>query len=146
RARRGLGRAAVPPGDPDRRVQRPPDAEGGSPMSAASPVVPSDVEGLAPPPAERSVAAEAKQRLTSPWASLAALVIAILWTVPTAGLLITSFRPVEDINSSGWWSFFTDPNVTLDNYRAVFTGDVGLSTYLVNSIVITLPAVLIPIA
>ena len=117
-------------------------------MSAASPVVPADVEGLAPaPPPERSVTAEAKRRLTSPWASLAALVIAVLWTVPTAGLLITSFRPVGDINSSGWWSFFTDPNVTLDNYRAVFTGDdVGLSTYLVNSIVITLPAVIIPIA
>ena len=73
-----------------------------------------------------------------------ALVIAVLWTIPTAGLLITSFRPVGDINSSGWWSFFTDPNVTLDNYRAVFTGDdVGLGTYLVNSIVITLPAVII---
>lgn len=109
-------------------------------MTAATPV-PQAAVG-----ARVGVAEESKKRLSSPWASLAAIVIAVLWTVPTAGLLVTSIRPVEDINTSGWWSFFTDPNVTLDNYRAVFTGnEVGLSTYLINSIVITLPAVVIPI-
>ncbi len=89
---------------------------------------------------------EAKQRLTSPWASLAAAVIAFLWTIPTAGLLISSFRPENDVKSSGWWTWFTDPNVTLDNYDAVLNGsDTKLATYFVNSIVITLPAVIIPI-
>ena len=43
-------------------------------------------------------AAKAKRRLTSPWASLAAVVIAVLWTTPTLGLLITSFRPQKAIH------------------------------------------------
>ena len=93
-----------------------------------------------------TAAAEAKNRLTSPWASLAAIVIATLWTVPTAGLLISSLRPVDDVRDSGWWTFFTDPNVTLDNYDAVLNDEnTDLATFFVNSIVITLPAVLIPI-
>ena len=96
-------------------------------------------------PAAPSASAEAKKRLTSRWASFAALVIATLWTIPTAGLLISSFRPEEDVKTNGWWNFFTDPTVSLDNYRAVLSGDVNLGTYFVNTFVITLPAVVIPI-
>ena len=33
-----------------------------------------------------------RKRLSNPWASLAAIVIAVLWTVPTVGLLVTSFN------------------------------------------------------
>ena len=92
-------------------------------------------------------AEKAHNVLTNKWASLAAVVIAVLWTVPTAGLLISSFRPQEDVQGSGWWTFFTDPNVTLDNYRAVINGtDTDLATYFINSIVITIPSVLIPIS
>lgn len=88
----------------------------------------------------------ARRVLSSRGASLLAIVIAVLWTIPTFGLLLTSFRPPSDINSSGWWSFFTSPSVTLDNYReALFGGSTGLASYFVNSIVVTLPAVIIPI-
>jgi alpha-glucoside transport system permease protein len=31
-------------------------------------------------------------------------IICLLWTIPTLGLLISSFRPREEILSSGWWS------------------------------------------
>jgi len=93
-----------------------------------------------------TAAAAAKQRLTSRGASVAAIVIATLWTIPTAGLLISSFRPEADVKGNGWWNFFTDPQVTLENYRAVLEGgDVQLGTYFVNTIVITLPSVVIPI-
>jgi alpha-glucoside transport system permease protein len=93
-----------------------------------------------------TAAAVAKQRLTSRWASIAAIVIATLWTIPTAGLLISSFRPESDVKQNGWWNFFTDPQVSLENYRAVLQGtDVQLGTYFVNTIVITLPSVIIPI-
>lgn len=30
----------------------------------------------------------------------------LIWIIPTLGLLITSFRPVQDVNRSGWWEVF----------------------------------------
>jgi len=33
-------------------------------------------------------------------------IICLLWTIPTLGLLISSFRDRLDINSSGWWTIF----------------------------------------
>ncbi|MCG2797587.1 MAG: carbohydrate ABC transporter permease [Cellulomonas sp.] len=89
----------------------------------------------------------AKKQLTSPWASFAAIVLAIVWTLPTFGLLITSIRPAADIKTSGWWTFFTNPNLSLENYQQVLggTGSDNLAPYFINSIVITVPAVLAPI-
>ncbi|GAA4602334.1 alpha-glucoside transport system permease protein [Actinoplanes octamycinicus] len=99
-------------------------------------------------PVQLSAAAVAKKRLSSPWASLAAIVIAVLWTLPTFGLLLSSFRPELAIKRTGWWTFFTDPEVTLDNYRAVFDSETGISlgTYFVNSLMICIPSVLIPLS
>jgi alpha-glucoside transport system permease protein len=90
-------------------------------------------------------AARAKKRLTSPAASFIAIVIAVLWTVPILGLLVTSFRPESDIRRSGWWTAFTDPEITLDNYNQVLYGGTDFAGLFVNSLVITLPAVVIPI-
>jgi len=88
----------------------------------------------------------ARKKLTSPWASLSAVLLAVLWTLPTFGLAISSIRPERQIKGTGWWTFFTNPQVTLDNYRAVLSsGSGGLGAYFVNSFVITLPAVIIPL-
>jgi alpha-glucoside transport system permease protein len=93
-----------------------------------------------------SRSAAAKKGLTSPWASLAALVIAVLWTIPTFGLFLSSFRPQRDVQRTGWWTFFTNPNLTLENYSDVlFGGSQPLAGFFVNSILITIPAVAIPI-
>ena len=94
-----------------------------------------------------AAADEARGRLTSPWASLFAVVLAFLWTLPTFGLLVTSLRPQREISTSGWWTFFTDPQVTLENYAAVLSteGSAGLGSSFINSFIITIPAVLIPI-
>jgi alpha-glucoside transport system permease protein len=105
----------------------------------------------APPPlvaGKQTAASVAKKKLTSPWASLAALVIAVLWTLPTFGLLVSSFRPERAIKTTGWWTFFTDPTVTLDNYKAVLDTEngAGLGSFFVNSLVITIPSVLIPMS
>jgi alpha-glucoside transport system permease protein len=94
-----------------------------------------------------AAADEARRRLTSPWASLFAVVLAVLWTLPTFGLLVTSVRPQRDINTSGWWTFFTNPSFTLDHYRTVLSteGSAGLGAFFINSFVIVIPSVLIPI-
>jgi alpha-glucoside transport system permease protein len=113
-------------------------------MTTAIPIV-ADPELVAAPPSASSVA---KKRLSSPWASLAAIVIAVLWTLPTFGLLVSSFRPERAIKTTGWWTFFSDPTTTLDNYRGVFGSDggVNLGGFFVNSLVICIPSVLIPLA
>ncbi|MGY1847940.1 MULTISPECIES: carbohydrate ABC transporter permease [unclassified Blastococcus] len=96
-------------------------------------------------PGRRSAAA--KKKLSSPAASIIAIVIAVLWTVPTLGLLITSFRPEIDIRRSGWWTAFSNPEFTLDNYNEVlYGGSTNFAQLFVNSVVITLPAVVIPIS
>jgi alpha-glucoside transport system permease protein len=94
-----------------------------------------------------SAASEAKKRLASPWASVVAVVIAVLWTIPTFGLLITSIRPPLAVRQSGWWTWFTNPEFTWENYDEVLFGSTtNLSTYFVNSLVITIPSVLIPLS
>jgi alpha-glucoside transport system permease protein len=92
---------------------------------------------------------KAKDIFSSPIASATAILIAVLWTIPTFGLLISSFRPQADINKSGWWMFFTKPNVTLENYASVLfegsTTNPPLAQFFVNSFAVTIPAVVFPI-
>ncbi len=93
-------------------------------------------------------AQEAKTKLSSPWASLVAIVIAILWTVPTVGLLVNSTRGGDAPTTSGWWNFWGNgTGFSLENYISAWNGNGGtpLSAYILNSVVITLPAVVIPI-
>jgi len=74
--------------------------------------------------------------------------IAVLWTVPTAGLLISSFRSNADIRATGWWEALIHPfeltTWTLTNYGQVLAAD-GLAGSFVNSLVVTIPATAIPI-
>ncbi|MFP4363047.1 MAG: carbohydrate ABC transporter permease [Spirochaetia bacterium] len=87
------------------------------------------------------------------------VIIAIVWTVPTLGLLVTSFRTPEAIHNSGWWTAFADlGSFSLDNYQAVIFGEysdsagnvvtassINISTAFLNSLTVTIPAVIIPI-
>ncbi|TDN91987.1 carbohydrate ABC transporter permease [Microbacterium sp. BK668] len=89
-----------------------------------------------------------KRRLSSRAATIVAIIIAIAWTIPTFGLFISSFRPAQLIQTTGWWTIFQNWGWTLDNYaEALQTGNsqLNMATAFVNSFAITLPAVLIPI-
>ena len=35
--------------------------------------------------------------------------LCLIWIIPTLGLLVTSFRPVQAINTSGWWTVLGSP-------------------------------------
>ena len=76
-------------------------------------------------------------------------VIVFLWTLPTIGLLVNSFRPRGPQLTTGWWTAFQTGDFTLDNYRqAVFDppgGFVSFGRALVNSFAITIPATVVPI-
>jgi alpha-glucoside transport system permease protein len=90
---------------------------------------------------------DSKKRLSSKGATIAAVVIAVIWTIPTFGLFVTSFRQPADINTSGWWTFFTKPDLTIQNYTNTlnFNDTLTVGQSFVNSLVIVIPATLIPI-
>ena len=77
--------------------------------------------------------------------------ITIIWTVPTLGLFVTSFKSDKDILGEAWWNSLLNPNFSFANYKGVFLGDgteslsTGVLPYFINSIVITLPATIFPI-
>jgi alpha-glucoside transport system permease protein len=112
-----------------------------------STTIPATATTTTPAAAPVGAATKAKQKLTSPFASIAALVIAILWTLPTFGLGISSIRPENDIKTTGWWTFFTDPQISFKNYQTVLAaeGQSALGNYVVNSFIIVIPSVIIPL-
>jgi alpha-glucoside transport system permease protein len=76
------------------------------------------------------------------------LVICFLWTLPTAGLLVTSFRNPQLITKTGWWeglvNAFQPDQWTLQNYANVLSGD-NMGAAFLNSLIVTIPSTVIPI-
>ena len=80
-------------------------------------------------------------------------ILVVLWTVPTLGTLVTSFRTLDDANTNGWWEVFYKPELwsrlTVQNYVDAWNGG-GASTAnmgesFINSFAIALPSTFIPI-
>ena len=100
----------------------------------------------------QSAPSASSQRLRRSLASapvrIVVLVIAFIWTLPSAGLLISSLRPANDITTSGWWTVFSHPFETsiwtVQNYVDVLTAH-GLGNAILNSVLVTVPSVVIPI-
>ena len=79
---------------------------------------------------------------------ISVLVICFLWTLPTLGLFVTSFRNPQLITKTGWWdgllNFFTANQWTLKNYENVIGGE-NMGTAFLNSLIVTIPSTVIPI-
>ena len=77
------------------------------------------------------------------------VIIALVWLVPTIGLLVTSFRPRGDIQSSGWWTIFAgNLDLTIDNYTTVLGADLASQSMFeafLNTLYITVPATILPL-
>jgi alpha-glucoside transport system permease protein len=71
------------------------------------------------------------------------LVFALIWLIPTLGLLITSIRSPSSIAGSGWWTvfpkLFSGGEFSLENYAGVIMKQ-GLGQSFLNSLMISVPA------
>jgi alpha-glucoside transport system permease protein len=76
---------------------------------------------------------------------VALVLVAVLWLLPNIGLLITSFRPRSEIQTSGWWTIFTgNLDFTVANYQQVLEAQ-DMFTAFVNSVSITVPSTIVPL-
>jgi alpha-glucoside transport system permease protein len=79
---------------------------------------------------------------------LVILVICFVWTLPTAGVFISSFRDPQAIKTTGWWTTLQHPfdftQWTLRNYGDVITSN-GMGAAFFNTLMVTIPATIIPI-
>ena len=75
---------------------------------------------------------------------IALALIALVWLAPTVGLLVTSFRPRQDIQVTGWWESFLQFRYTLENYQQVLTAQ-GMLEAFTNTLLIAVPSTIIPV-
>ncbi len=73
------------------------------------------------------------------------ILIALIWSVPTIGLLVSSFRTPQDIHTSGWWTGLIPPwHFTLENYQNVLQ-EQGMGQAFLNSLIISIPGTILPV-
>lgn len=82
------------------------------------------------------------------WSSIIVMIaLAVLWSVPTLGLLITSFRSRDAAATSGWWTAILNPvgqGWTLSNYEGVLQG-ANMGRGFLSTISVAVPATILPI-
>ena len=97
-------------------------------------------------PRRRAVSLQAPRfRAQSIPLHLSLVLICLVWTVPTIGLLVSSFRPGNLVSTTGWWTAFVPPfQFTLENYQQVLAAR-NMGQAFVNSLFISIPGTVIPI-
>ena len=117
-------------------------------MSVAAPAPPPDFVATAPRRAAKHPEGAVGVSHAGWFTRITLLVVVLVWLVPTVGVLVTSFRPVHLVETTGWWTALSHPfrasEWTIQNYRdALDTG--GFKDAFLNSLAVTIPATVIPI-
>lgn len=74
------------------------------------------------------------------------LILVLIWSAPTIGLLITALRDRDEAAASGWWTAVADPFNqiwSLASFEKAIEG--GMLTSLMNTLVISVPATILPL-
>jgi alpha-glucoside transport system permease protein len=78
--------------------------------------------------------------------TLGMVILVVIWSAPTLGLLITSLRPSSLAEISPWWEALFNPLGTvwtLDAYEKSLNS--GMLSSLINTFVVTIPATILPL-
>lgn len=105
---------------------------------------PSEVAEIAgqKPKKVRGIMADGRPRSTTSIVTM--VILCVLWTLPTVGLLVTSLRDRDAQAETGWWTALWNGGWTTQNYSGIFDRfDMG--TALLNSVIVAIPATVIPI-
>ncbi|HUF58105.1 MAG TPA: carbohydrate ABC transporter permease, partial [Actinomycetota bacterium] len=71
------------------------------------------------------------------------VVVGFLWLLPALGLLLSSFRPVADATSTGWWTVITNPTeLTIQNYEKLLSNQDMVGSFW-NTLFITAPSAIL---
>ena len=101
---------------------------------------------------------DAKRRLSDILVNGTLLLLVLIWTVPTLGLFVSSFRGQEAVRETGWWEA-KPAELTLKNYEQVLGGKEyadptlpggvakgeDMSNAFLNSLTVAIPSTVIPI-
>jgi len=86
-------------------------------------------------------------RPTSKVSLLVLSILALIWLLPTIGLLITSVRESTEAQRTGWWDVILNPlsqKWELGSYASVLSeSDLGKS--FISSLAVTIPATILPL-
>jgi alpha-glucoside transport system permease protein len=95
--------------------------------------------------AARTTAQRARKLLRRVPLHLTVGIVMAIWLVPTIGLIVNSFRSVEDMSNAGWWTTLFPPHgFTLESYKTVFETP-GVAPSILNSLLITIPATVLQV-
>jgi alpha-glucoside transport system permease protein len=98
---------------------------------------------LAPPP--RTFSERVMRIVNKAPVHISLAIVALIWLLPTIGLLITSVRPRSEIQASGWWTVFAgNIDFTIENYQAVLEQQSMLPAF-INSVSIVIPSTILPL-